>query len=256
MTTLLLEEMTWPEIRDALESGMRTVIIPVASIEQHGYHLAQLTDALLGTHAALALAERWPGTLVAPVIRPGLSAHHMDMPGSLTLRPETFRMMVEDIVACYIRHGFTWIILMAAHGGNIESLNQLAEAMDTQYPQTWIIALPEVPTNTELEMLTRELDLPQGVNGGHADDRETSEMLFLAPQHVRMDKARPGFTGQVTPDKRRELFEQGIMTLSETGVVGDPTQATAERGKWYIEKTTSRLEQALKEIIRRKQDRH
>ncbi|MBT3375075.1 MAG: creatininase family protein [Lentisphaerae bacterium] len=241
MSNLLLEEMTWPEVRDALASGTDTVVIPVASIEQHGHHLAELTDVLLGVNAACELARRLEHALVAPAIRPGLSEHHMAMPGTLTLRPETFRMLVEDYVACYTQHGFRTIILMASHGGNIATLDRMADTLDAQYPSVRVIAAPEVPTNAELNTLTAELGLPEGVNGGHADDRETSEMLHLAPQHVRMDSARPGFTGRVTPEKRQEFFEKGVLAFSDVGPVGDPRGATATRGEWYIAHTAERL---------------
>jgi len=241
MSTLLLEEMTWPEIRDALADGVNTVVVPVASIEQHGHHLAQLTDVVLGANVACELARRLGRALVAPAIRPGLSGHHMTMPGTLTLRPETFRMLVEDYVACYARHGFQTVILMASHGGNIGTLDRLAETLDSQYPDVRIIAAPEAPTNVELDAVTAELGLPQGTNGGHADDRETSEMLHLAPQHVRMNCARAGFTGRVTPEKRQEFFEKGVLAFSDVGPVGDPTRATAARGQWYIAHTVDRL---------------
>ena len=248
MKTLLLEEMTWPEIRDALASGMDAVVIPVASIEQHGHHLAELTDVVLGINAACELARCLENTLVAPAIRPGLSEHHMAMPGTLTLRPETFRMLVEDYVACYVQHGFRTIILMASHGGNIDTLDQLADVLNAQYPDVCIIAAPEVPTNAELDVVTAELGLPEGVNGGHADDRETAEMLYLAPQHVRMDCAIAGFTGRVTPEKRQEFFDRGVLAFSDVGPVGDPTQATAERGERYIAHTADRL---AREVVRK-----
>ena len=238
---LLLEEMTWPEIRDALAGGADTVVVPVASIEQHGHHLAELTDVILGVNAACELARRLGHALVAPAIRPGLSEHHMAMPGTLTLRPETFRMLVEDYVACYAQHGFRTVILMASHGGNIATLDQLAEILNTKYPDVRVIAAPEVPTNAELDAVTAELGLPEGINGGHADDRETSEMLHLAPRHVRMDAAHPGFTGRVTEEKRQEFFRKGVLAFSDVGPVGDPTRATAARGKWYIAHTADRL---------------
>lgn len=89
-----------------------------ASNEQHGPHLAENTDYIFGLEMCRAVAEKMGDALVAPVIRPGLSQHHMRHPGSLTLRPETFRMLVEDYVDCYVRHGFERIVLLASHGTN------------------------------------------------------------------------------------------------------------------------------------------
>lgn len=91
MDTLLLENMTWKEIDVAKKNGFDSVIIFAASVEQHGPALPEITDTVLGYAEAVDLAKRLGNTLVAPVIRPGLSKHHLGFPGSLTLRPEVFK---------------------------------------------------------------------------------------------------------------------------------------------------------------------
>ena len=96
MRTLLLEEMAWPEIKAALENGMRTVIVFAGAVEQHGPHLAEITDAARARAEAIDLAERLGDALVAPVIRPGISEPHMSMPGTISLRPEVFKGLMED----------------------------------------------------------------------------------------------------------------------------------------------------------------
>ena len=113
MKTYLLEEMTWPEIQAAMKNGCDTVVIYAASIEQHGPALPEMTDTILGYAAASDLAKRLGNALAAPLIRPGLSAHHMCFPGSITLRPETFRAVVEDYISAYVHHGF-WLPRTAA----------------------------------------------------------------------------------------------------------------------------------------------
>lgn len=117
MKTYLLEEMTWPEIQAAMKNGCDTVVIYAASIEQHGPALPEMTDTILGYAAASDLAKRLGNALAAPLIRPGLSAHHMCFPGSITLRPETFRAVVEDYISAYVHHGFRTIVLASSHGG-------------------------------------------------------------------------------------------------------------------------------------------
>lgn len=82
MKTYLLEEMTWPEIQAAMKNGCDTVVIYAASIEQHGPALPEMTDTILGYAAASDLAKRLGNALAAPLIRPGLSAHHMCFPGA------------------------------------------------------------------------------------------------------------------------------------------------------------------------------
>lgn len=251
MRTLLLEEMTWPEIKEALEAGMRTVVIYAASVEQHGPHLAELTDTTLGYAEALDLARRLSNALVAPVIRPGLSEHHMGLPGSITLRPEVFAGIVEDYIAAYVRHGFTTIVLSSSHGGNFNALAQIAKAQSEKYPEIKIITGCTVQ---QLAIALAKLDEAEGfepgVCGGHACNFETSMMLFLAPQHVRMEKAQRGFVGQVTPELLNRFFMQGVSAVSDIGVMGDPTCSTAERGERYFKATQDMQEARVREKIK------
>ena len=130
-----MEQMTWTEIRALLDKGVRTVIIPTGSMEQHGYHLSENTDSVLGEHIAAAVARALGDALVAPVLRPGLSEHHMAMAGTLTLRPETFRMLLEDYIDSYSRHGFNTIIIIAFHGGNVQPTAELLQPLRQRRPE-------------------------------------------------------------------------------------------------------------------------
>ena len=139
LKSVLLEELSWREIGQAMEDGCRTVLVCAASNEQHGPHLAENTDYIFGLEMCRAVAQELGDALVAPVIRPGLSQHHMRHPGSLTLRPETFRMLVEDYVDGYVRHGFERIVLLASHGTNFAPLAALAPELQEKYPQAKIV---------------------------------------------------------------------------------------------------------------------
>lgn len=252
MHTCLLEEMTWPEIKDAIETGMKTVIIYAGSIEQHGEHLAEATDTVLAYAEAADLAERLGNALVAPVIRPGLSDHHMAMPGSITLRPEVFSGIVEDYIAAYVRHGFDTIILGSAHGGNFTALSEIAQNEAKKYPEVTIITGYEIFDLANVLMkMEQEEGLEQGACGGHACDYETSAMLMLKPDYVRMNKVKRGYVGPVTMELVREMFLKGIRAVSEIGVMGDPTKADAARGARYFN-----AQQELQEQVVRKKLEH
>ena len=127
------------DIKTAMEEGVNTVLICAASHEQHGPHLAESTDYIIGKAMCEGVAQRLGNALVAPLIRPGLSVHHMNHPGSLTLRPEVFRGLVEDYVDCYVRHGFTNLVLLSSHGGNYAVLHEVAEEMQKKYPERNIV---------------------------------------------------------------------------------------------------------------------
>ena len=119
---LFIERLSWPEVEAALGRGMRRAIVCAASTEQHGPHLPEATDALLGTAYAEGLARRLGDALVAPIIRPACSEHHMAFAGSLTI-PETLLMDILDAyLASLRRHGFERFVVMSSHGGNFPVL--------------------------------------------------------------------------------------------------------------------------------------
>ena len=252
MDTLLLEEMTWPEIRTALQNGMRTVVVCAASIEQHGPHLAERTDTTLGYDEAEALARRLGNALVAPVIRPGLSAHHMVLPGTVTLLPEVFRGVVEDYISSYVQHGFTTIVLISSHGGNFAALEEIAAAAGPQYPDVKIVTGPSIE---DLMALFAKEEQQEGLEptacGGHACDFETSVMLHIAPGQVRPSLAQRGFMGQVTKEVVNNMFQKGVLAVSEIGVMGDPTHADAARGARYHEAMADLLETTVRQKLGR-----
>ena len=171
MTGYLLEEMTWTEIKEALGKGYRTVIICAASIEQHGPHLAELTDSAIGEASAVDLAKRLGDALVAPVIRPGLSSHHMELPGSLTLRPEVFIGIMEDYVAAYKAHGFEKIVLLSSHGGNFKILEEIAANLRFKYPELKIVT--GLPLSKMLELLKKMEDIHSFPTRRSSDHRKS-----------------------------------------------------------------------------------
>lgn len=252
MKTLLLEEMTWTQIEEAIEGGMTTVIVCAASIEQHGPHLPEITDTVIGYHQAIDLAERLGDALVAPVIRPGLSPHHMSFPGSLTLRPEVFAGIVEDHISGYIGHGFKTIVLCSSHGGNFAAMTQIAERENAKHSDVLIVSAMELSDlDARLAAGEVELSLPRGSCGGHACCFETSLMLGFTPELVSMDQARPGYVGAITGDIQKEFFEQGVASVSESGVMGDPTMASAEIGKKLFAQMMDLQERIVREKLNR-----
>jgi creatinine amidohydrolase len=253
---LLLEEMSWPEIREALDNGMKTVIIFAGAVEQHGPHMAEITDTVRGYQSAIDLAKRLGNALVAPVIRPGLSEHHMALPGTITLRPEVFIGIVEDYVAAYVRHGFETIIIASSHGGNFKTLTQIVEDQAKKYKGVKIVGgFALLDMVALLKTLEQNDGLPTGACGGHSCAWETSEMLFFAPHLVNMDKAECGLLGEVTDDLLQKFFAEGILAISENGILGDARPSNAERGARFFKALQDRQEQVVRENLARLQNR-
>lgn len=236
MEKVFMEEMSWQEIQDAMEQGADTVLICAASQEQHGPHMAENTDYVLGREAYGRVAKRLGNALVAPVIRPGLSGHHMAFPGSLTLRPEIFRGIVEDYVAAYVNQGFKTIILGSSHGGNFATLEKMTEELQARYPQVKIFSAMSLADFMELcGESERRFQLPEGSCGGHACCFETSQMLYLKPELVHMERAVCGYIGTDRAGGADALLKNGMKGLSEYGILGDPRCATADMGKVFCE---------------------
>jgi creatinine amidohydrolase len=253
---LLLEEMSWPEIKEAMDSGMKTVIIFAGSVEQHGPHMAEITDTVLGYQSAIDLAKRLGNALVAPVIRPGLSEHHMALPGTITLRPEVFIGIVEDYIAAYVRHGFDTIIIASSHGGNFKTLAQIVEDQAKKYKDVRIVGSFALPELVELlKTLEQNEGLPLGACGGHSCAWETSEMLLFAPQFVNMDKAECGLLGEVTDDLLQKFFAEGILAISKNGILGDARLSNTERGIRFFKALQDMQEQAIRKKLTEPLDR-
>ncbi len=254
MKSVFMEELSWVEIQDAMEQGVDTVLICAASQEQHGPHLAENTDYIIGHSLCGMVARRLGNTLAAPVIRPGLSVHHMGHPGSLTLRPEIFRGIVEDYVSCYIKHGFQKIILCSSHGGNFNTMEDLAQTLSPRYPGTTIVNALTFSDFQELWVQAdRMYQLEDGVCGGHACCFETSIMLAVRPDCVSMDRAAAGVVSADRTGVADRLFREGMTALSPNGIIGDPTRSTAEMGTVFLEMLCSLVCRIAREKLGRRQ---
>jgi creatinine amidohydrolase len=233
MPAVELDKVTWPEVKAELEAGRDTVVVGFGATEQHGPHLPLATDALLGDELARAVAERIDA-FVAPTVRVGCSAHHLDFPGTLSLEDSTFHAIVGDVVRSLARGGFRRVILVPTHGGNFAPLAAAVEQLGD-------VGSLEVVALTDLGALLRiaqvgeqEHGVPLGEGGLHAGEWEASMILAIHPDLVRMDRAEAGFTGELQEAIER-MFAGGTKAVSENGVIGDPARASAEHGRRYWE---------------------
>lgn len=241
-----LKYMSWPQIKNKIDGGCDTVIIVLASTEQHGLHLAECTDEIIGLGFACGLAERLKNALVAPPIIPGLSEHHLALPGSLSLRKEVFRGIAKDYIDCYIRHGFKKFIFISSHGGNMDETKSIVEEMQAAYPDKLFKNTLSLEFLLELfSSFEKQHNMRVGSCGGHACAFETSLMLYLEPELVDMTAAKAGFVG--IPDNKflDNMFKYGIVGISQIGVIGDPTVANAELGEIFFNAVLDEMERCL-----------
>lgn len=238
--TVWLERMSWPEIERALQDGFTTVIVTAGSIEQHGPHLTLRTDTLLSEVMAEEFARRIGHTLVAPVIRPGCSEHHMAFPGTISLPPSQLSDLVVTYCRCLAHHGFRRLVLMATHGGNFGPLQDAADRLVPEMSARGV----EVIAMTNLEEFAaafvaplKELGLCQDVTVNHADITETSFVLSVCPELVDLEKAERGFVGAFDSVAllQQGLKDGGLRRLSPNGILGDARGATPEIGRRVTE---------------------
>jgi creatinine amidohydrolase len=230
---LLIERLTWTDVEAALGRGMRRAIVCAASTEQHGPHLPEATDALLGEAYAEGLAHRLGDALVAPVIRPACSEHHMAFPGSLTISEALLMELLDAYLASLRRHGFERFVVMSSHGGNFPVL---AEWERTRSPEATVVVTDFGLFNVGFEAIRRFGRTDSA--GPHADVLETSMMLHLHPELVHMDRAGTGFTGRSTLD---DVLTRGMRAITPNGVLGDPVGSTAEMGAAVLDAIVERL---------------
>jgi creatinine amidohydrolase len=237
---VFIERMTWPEVEAAIKAGKRTAVVVAASSEQHGPHLPEATDALLGEELAGRLARRLGDALAAPVIRPGCSDHHMAFAGSLTISAEVLRAILDAYVDSLRKHGFTRFVVTSSHGGNFPVL---AEWKRRQSDDVKVLDDFEGFAEAMFATLARFGRNDRG--GPHADLGETSAVLAVHPELVRMERAEAGRT---EPAPLPEVLEKGLRALTPNGVLGDPRGATPEIGAAVIEALTDFLERQLRDL--------
>lgn len=242
-----LGELRWPQIK-ALDIANTMVLIPTGSMEQHGPHLPLEVDAFIAGRLAEDLERRMPAIVIAPPVWAGVSAHHMDFPGSITLRPRVFVDLLRDICASLHQHGFRRFVFLNGHGGNRASLEVLATEL---YEELKVSANVIVYWDLASEEAARPLR--SSTKGfGHASAMETSVMLYLAPELVSQADIPRGALEPSDEQNRKILGGRkvkryvNITEYSAVGVDGRPEAASREAGERFYQAVLSGLVDTLK----------
>jgi creatinine amidohydrolase len=234
---ILLEKMTWPEIQQAIQDGYDTAIIITGSIEQHGPHLPLATDTLMGYAIGERVARKLGKALLAPVVRPGLSEHHMAFTGTITLSEQTFKSILREYVYSLARHGFHRIAITWSHGGNADALRSLTPELAAELADVEILLEANPPgLFSYLAEKVESSGIDLETMGIHAGEFETSAMLSVVPDQVRVDHLAQGFMGDLGTDpvKHARLLREGLHAVTENGILGDARRAERSRGDQYL----------------------
>jgi creatinine amidohydrolase len=235
--TIRMEEMNWPDVRAAIAGGFRTAVVAVGSTEQHGPHLPTMTDTRIGDAMAHRVALKLGNALQARTIPVGVSDHHLAFGATVSLKPDTLKLIVRDYVDSLVRDGFRRVIFLPSHGGNFVPVARAIDDARKAHPGIDIAGYTDLLAFMGvLSRASAEFGISEEESGGHAGESETSLMMALEPELVARDRLAPGYLGPTGEREIRIVLEKGLPTLTQNGVMGDPRKASAEKGEVYLER--------------------
>jgi creatinine amidohydrolase len=223
---------TWPEIRSAWEGG-KAAIVAFGAQEEHGPHCPLATDTLIARGLAARLAEELDAVLL-PAIPYGESWSTSGYPGTVSLAPETVKRIMVDVGSSLKTQGARALVIVNGHFGNRAPL-ELA-CRELKLIHSFPALLVDYPGLAELAGGICE-SRPAAPMFYHADEVETSLMLALAPEHVKMERAAAEY-----PDFPPTFGSEPVLldSFCRSGVFGDPRPATAEKGEKLLSGLTER----------------
>jgi creatinine amidohydrolase len=242
-------ELEWARLKAselrALAAQDAIVVVPVAAMEQHGPHLPVMVDSLLCAEVALRTARRVAPrqpVVVAPTVWSGLSEHHMPFGGTFTLDFPTFCALLRCLCRSLVRHGFQRIFLLNGHGGNRFALRVVVDELTGELGAALATATYWEPA---AGLFARILEQQPGVQ--HACEAETSMVLALHPELV--DQARVAEAKFIEPphavSQRGAHLWRSFAGRTPTGVIGDPTAASAAKGERLLDAAAEAIAELL-----------
>ncbi|MFN8526789.1 MAG: creatininase family protein [Chloroflexota bacterium] len=244
---------TYQEIAELARNPNATAVLNVGAVEQHGPHLPLMTDSLHGPEILGRALRRLPDDVVVLGLPPtvyGKSEEHREWPGTLTFSGDTLRRVLMDITMSVARSGFSKLVLLGSHGGNVGLLDDyfrdLRIASGLRVFKIYFGGIGNVPGLVDPE---------ESAIGMHAGDSETSLILGLAPQLVQMDRAQ-GHVFDSHPlvgysFKGQDVIEAWVSAdLSPSGAIGNPHSSSENKGRQMVEAKTARLAELLEAVYR------
>ncbi len=248
MKGVWLEDLTWIEAGERFKAGAPVVIPIGARAKEHGHHLPLKTDYLLARELGQRVADALP-VVVAPVVDFGYYPAFVNYPGSQNLRADTFVAVLTDLIGNFIDHGVTRLAVINT-------------GVSTEAPLR--IAVRNIYEERKVRVVTADIRMLGGATrplmkqklGGHGDEHETSMILAIEPKSVRMHLARTDY-GNALAEPKTVFYVPTVFDgrkdsgpdYSLTGVRGDPSLATAEKGRKIIQAMAKELVDGLQALF-------
>ena len=249
-----LQENTWQELAERRQQAKDVILIPVGSTEQHGPHLPLGTDTMV----AMMLAEDAAVStqvVVAPPLWFGWSPHHMVLPGTIAVRPEVLIEILFDIIDSLHKHGFAKFVVINGHRiVNISWMQLAAERAQR--------LLGVKVTLFDPAYMSKEFVGSLGYGPvGHAEEIETSHMLYKAPHLVHMERAKdnpvakhdlysvdPAFAGDTLCYVPSTVKDMQKSVEVAGGTTGTPSRTTSEQGGKYHQHLLGNLVKVIRQL--------
>jgi creatinine amidohydrolase len=261
-----MADLTYPDIQSYLKRS-DLILIPMASTEQHGPHLPLSTDTTTAYEVSKRAAEQ-ANVLYTPTVWTGYSPQHMrgagQGMGTITIRAETLNNLLYDIARSLIHHGFNKLIFVNGHGSNVKVIDPVLRKI--RYDTGAMVAFYK-PYAERYMGLVKDLmeNPPEETPGWHSSELETSQMLAHNAKLVRMDRATHTEThipswlpaafkkADGAPDVEFKGYQYFQFPMdhdefTDTGVIGNPMRATAEKGEQAFQRYATHLVDAIAEL--------
>ena len=239
--------LTWKQV-DALPRESTLLVLPTAAIEQHGHHLPLATDTLINNlllgKALALLPEELPIYALPPVCY-GKSNEHIGFPGTLSVSAQTFMAVVRDLGASIAASGFTKLVIYNTHGGNTSLVDVLARDLRAEFGLR-AFSLFGSP-GAAFDGVSKQ----ERAYGFHAGEIETAFLLHATPELVRSDQYTSNYIARVDepellkPEGSSANFAWLTKDIAPSGVLGDPSPATAEHGEQWSNEAATRIAELL-----------
>jgi creatinine amidohydrolase len=239
--------LTWKQV-DALPRESTLLVMPTAAIEQHGHHLPLATDTLINNLLLGKALAHLPAELPIYALPPvcyGKSNEHVGFPGTLSVGAQTFLAVVRDLGASIAASGFKKVVLYNTHGGNASLVDVLARDLRAEFGLRTFSLLGSPGAAFE------GVSAQERAYGFHAGEIETAYLLHATPELVHSEEYTANYIARVDnqevlkPEGSSANFAWLTMDIAPSGVLGDPSPATAENGKRWSDEAAASIAEIL-----------
>ncbi|GJM28110.1 MAG: amidase [Cyclobacteriaceae bacterium] len=243
MRPYILAETNWKEVKSQKYS---LAVLPWGATEAHNYHLPYATDNIqcdfIAARSAEIAWEQGARPIVLPTVPFGVNSGQMDIPLCLNMNPSTQLALLMDLVQVLANHDIDKLVILNGHGGN--NFKSMIRELSVHYPEVFVCSLNWFQASPQDDIFAEP--------GDHAGEMETSCIMHIAPQWVLdLSEAGNGAAKRFKPEGLRKGWvtaQRAWTQVTEDTGVGNPKQATAEKGEIYLEQSAQEIAKFLVEM--------